>query len=70
MGINRKAFAIVAVGYNRPHEMKRLLRSVCGAEFKNIQADLIISLDFSDKQEELKGIAGQVEWSTYSNVGI
>ena len=55
-------YAIIAVGYNRASEMKRLLLSICEAEVNNIQADLIISLDFSDKQKELIEVAEHCKW--------
>lgn len=55
-------YAIIIVGYNRAKEYKRIIDSVCQAELQNINADLILSLDFSDKQEELKDIANNVDW--------
>ncbi len=58
----QKTYAIIAVGYNRPYEMKRLLNSICDAEMGDLKADLIISLDYSDRQDELKKIATKIEW--------
>ena len=53
-------FAIVVVGYNRPAEMMRLLKSICDADYTSIFVDLIISLDFSDKQADLIAIAERI----------
>ena len=55
-------YAIIAVGYNRPLEMKRLLDSLCQAQIGDIEVDLIISLDKSDKQEDLKKICEEIQW--------
>ena len=55
-------YAIVAVGYNRPLEMKRLLNSLCRANIGDISVDLIVSLDYSEKQEELKNICEGITW--------
>ncbi len=61
-------YALVAVGYNRVAEMQRLLKSICNAKLGNIQTDLVISLDYSDKQEELKKISEQVDWNHGSRI--
>ena len=53
--------AIVAVGYNRPSSMKRLLNSLCEAKYDN-KCDLIISLDYGKDQDELIHISENIEW--------
>lgn len=58
--------AIVAVGYNRPASMKRLLDSVCNAFYPVDGIDLIISIDKSDICDEVKQVADSVEWK-YGN---
>lgn len=44
-------FAIVAIGYNRVHGLKRLLSSIDKANYENDEVDLIVSLDKSDVNE-------------------
>lgn len=53
--------AVVVVGYNRPHEMKRLLFSLCRAKYHQ-PCDLIISLDFGKIQKDLIEIGENIEW--------
>ena len=55
--------AIVAVGYNRPDCIERLLRSVENADYPNQEITLIVSLDRSDKTEELVETAHEIGWS-------
>lgn len=59
-------YAIVVVGYNRIEEMQRLLKSLCRAKLGSIQVDLVISLDYSDRQGELKKLSEQIDWK-YGN---
>lgn len=54
-------YAVVVVGYNRAKSMKKLLDSLCNARYES-PCDLIISLDYSDKQQELVEIGKRVEW--------
>lgn len=54
--------AIVAVGYNRPDSMKRLLASVTNAYYPFEDIDLIISIDESDKSDEVQTVAEAFEW--------
>ncbi len=54
--------AIVAVGYNRPDSMKRLLSTVVRAYYPFDGIDLIISIDESDKSDEVQTVAEQIEW--------
>ncbi len=56
-------YAIIVVGYNRPNELKRLLKSVINADYSGIQVDLVISLDYCDRQGEIKQIVKKTEWS-------
>ena len=53
--------AIVAVGYNRPESMKRLLRSIGEAHYEWDDIPLIISIDKSDVKE-VQEIAEAFEW--------
>lgn len=55
--------AIVAVGYNRPDSMSRLLKSICMAEFYTDRVDLIISIDKGQKQAEIVKYAESVVWN-------
>lgn len=54
--------AIVAVGYNRPEGIKRLLKSIGRAKFKANDIPLIVSIDESDKSDEVEKIAREFKW--------
>lgn len=56
-------FAVVAVGYNRPRSMERLLNSVIEADYQGDTVDLIISLDKGERQTELVDLAEKIPWS-------
>ena len=58
--------AIVAVGYNRPDSMSRLLKSILAADYQGDTVDLVISLDKGQRQAELINVAEKVEWA-YGN---
>ena len=53
--------AIVAIGYNRPNALLRLLDSVNRAIYDE-EVTLIISLDYSDNHTEMINIVEQFEW--------
>lgn len=55
-------FAVIAVGYNRPNSMLRLLKSLLKAEYLGDSVDLVISLDKGERQSELVEIAEKTEW--------
>lgn len=55
--------AIVAVGYNRPDSLKRLLRSLESADYPSDDIDLIVSIDKSSKQQDVIRAADEVPWS-------
>lgn len=55
--------AIVAVGYNRPDCLTRLLKSIEQADYPNENITLVVSLDRSDRTEELAKIAQNIGWS-------
>lgn len=54
--------AIVAVGYNRPSGMKRLLESIGKAHFDTDDVPLIISIDESNKSDEVEQVARDFQW--------
>lgn len=54
--------AIVAVGYNRPDLMKRLLESVGAARFHANDITLIVSIDESDRSDEVEAVAKEFRW--------
>ena len=56
-------YAIIAVGYNRPDSMKRLLNSICSAEYSDHTIDLIISVDRSNIYDQVVDVANCVEWT-------
>lgn len=54
--------AIVAVGYNRPQSLRRLIRSLCEADYASYSnVPLIISIDFSGDESCLE-VAKKFEW--------
>lgn len=55
--------AIVAVGYNRPDSMERLLYSIARAYFPFEDIDLIVSIDESARSNEVQSVAEKVEWT-------
>lgn len=55
--------AIVAVGYNRPEGISRLLDSIGKANYKVDNIPLIISIDESDKSDEVEKVAQDFVWS-------
>jgi len=56
------SYAIVAIGYNRPIAIKRLLESICCSDFGNDKVDLIISIDKGENQSEIASIAREMNW--------
>lgn len=55
--------AIVAVGYNRPKSLKRLLDSIEAAKYPSDDIHLIISIDRSDNQADVVGVAEEAQWT-------
>ncbi len=54
--------AIVVVGYNRPGALKRLLQSIQAASYPQDNIPLIISIDKSDKSDEVYQVAEEINW--------
>ncbi len=54
--------AIVAVGYNRPDGMRRLLDSIGKAKFDVSDIPLIVSIDESDRSDEVEQAAQSFKW--------
>lgn len=61
IGTNIK-IAIILVGYNRPNALYQLFDSVKNANYKELKTDLIISLDYCDKQNEQKNYFENMLW--------
>ena len=59
---NQDKFCIVAVGYNRPDSMKRLLDNLLAADYDGDFVDILISIDKGVRQSEVIDIAEQYEW--------
>ncbi len=55
--------AIVAVGYNRPDGMKRLLESIGRAHYYFDGVPLIISIDESNRSDEVEAVARAFDWN-------
>ena len=55
-------YAVVAVGYNRPDSIKRLIKSVCTAVYPEVTIDLIVSVDRSTNYLEVLDAAKSFEW--------
>jgi len=56
------SIAIIAVGYNRPDSMKRLLNSIIKADYSDDVVDLIVSIDKGERQKEVINVAEEIEW--------
>ncbi|MBO7310305.1 MAG: hypothetical protein J6U86_02795, partial [Clostridia bacterium] len=54
--------AIVAVGYNRPNDLKRLLSTIGSAEYDSSDITLVISLDKATNEDEVLAVANEFEW--------
>lgn len=54
--------AIVAVGYNRPDGMKRLLESLAKAKYDVTDIQLIVSIDESNSSDEVEMVARSFKW--------
>lgn len=54
--------AIVAVGYNRPDSMQRLIESLLNANYYNYKVDLIFSIDKGEKQDQIIEVAEECIW--------
>lgn len=54
--------AIIAVGYNRPDALERLLDSVNRAVYDDDDVTLIISLDKASNESEVVAAAEKIEW--------
>lgn len=54
--------AIIAVSYNRPDSLSRLLSTIKIATYDNDKVDLIISIDKSDAENELVTLAENFDW--------
>ena len=55
--------AIVAVGYNRPKSMERLLESLERAAYPDDNIELIISIDRGSSSDEVASVAEAAVWS-------
>lgn len=55
--------AIVAVGYNRPQSMKRLLDSITSAYYPFGDIDLVVSIDESSMSDEVQKVAEAIVWT-------
>ena len=55
--------AIVAVGYNRPEGIRRLLESIGRAKYECDNIPLIVSIDESNKSDEVEKVAQDFTWA-------
>ena len=55
--------AIIVVGYNRPDGINRLLKSIGNAHFQCEDIPLIISIDESNKSNEVEEVARSFKWN-------
>ena len=54
--------AIVAVGYNRPEGIRRLLESIGNAKYQSNDIPLIVSIDESNRSDEVEKVAREFDW--------
>lgn len=55
--------AIICVGYNRPDAMETLLTSIGVASYPEGSVPLIVSIDWSDRQKDVKAVADAFNWT-------
>ena len=60
--VKKADICVIAVGYNRPDAMARLLNSISQADFENDTVDLLISIDKGARQDEVRAVAEAFEW--------
>ena len=61
--IKKADICIIAVGYNRPEAMFRLLSSLSVANYAEDNVDLLISIDCGERQAEIIDIAEEFLWA-------
>lgn len=54
--------AVVAIGYNRPKSLKRLLNILLEADYDFDKVDLIVSLDKSNYEDDNIAVYNNIEW--------
>ena len=54
--------AIIVVAYSRPRETRRLVDSICQANFDGDQVDLIVSIDKSNCQQQVHDACADAVW--------
>ena len=59
---NGPRICIVAVGYNRPDAMMRLMNSLLDADYLGDRTDLVVSIDKGPRQEEIAANANKFIW--------
>lgn len=60
--VKKADICVIAVGYNRPDAMARLLNSISQADFENDTVDLLVSIDKGARQDEVRAVAEAFEW--------
>ena len=66
MEIKEKLYpAIVAVGYNRPGSLQRLLNSIGNANYNYSNVTLVISLDRSEIFDKVLSVAEAFQWNPH-----
>ena len=60
--MKRVKYGIIAVGYNRPKSLHRLIASVISAEYGSEDIDLIISIDKSSNQDQVVEAIKDTNW--------
>lgn len=55
-------YGIIAVGYNRPDSLHRLIESIVSAEYGSEEIDLIISIDKSSNQDQVVEAVNSTSW--------
>ena len=53
---------IVAIGYNRPNSLRRLLLSLENAHYHNSAVDLVVSIDYSAAQDDVVSAISDFVW--------
>lgn len=61
--IKKDNICIIAVGYNRPDSLNKLLKSLGNADYGKEVVDLIISIDKSNNQDTVIKVADSFRWA-------
>src|SRR5690606_27243452 len=54
--------ALIVAAYNRPENLRQLLSMLSLSNYDGNSVDLVVSIDFSDKQIDVSEVVQKVDW--------